>query len=47
MPGITALKNSAAFVMRILRAQRKKALVLIYVEGVTWPSGDKEFLFVC
>ena len=47
MPGITALKNSAALVMRILRAQRKKALVLIYVEGITWPSGDKKFLFVC
>ena len=47
MPGITALKNSAAFVMRILRAQRKKALVLIYVEGITWPSGDNKLLFVC
>ena len=47
MPGITALKNSAALVMRILRAQRKKALVLIYVEGITWPSGDKKFLVVC
>ena len=28
MPGITALKNSAALVMRILRAQRKPTLVL-------------------